>query len=252
VSGLRPFFLYFGGKWRSATRYPAPQHRRLVEPFAGGAGYSLRHPHLDVLLVEKNACIAAVWAYLIGVGETEMRSLPVLQRGQHVDEITWPCPEARDLVGLWINPGGSSPRRTAGNWTAEGRAYPFNTWGAPVIDRLARQLGAIRHWQIIEGDYSLATDDRASWFIDPPYQLMGKNYPCGADEIDFAQLSEWCRSRRGQVMVCEATGANWLDFKPFGAFKSGVVNRTGPRSAEALWMNEWPGSALWLPAKAAS
>lgn len=246
---LRPFFLYFGGKWRNATRYPAPSHRQIVEPFAGGAGYALRHPHLDVLLVEKSECIAGVWSYLVSVTETELRSLSALRMGQHVDEVSWPCPEARDLAGLWLNPGGSGPRRTAGNWTSLGRDYPFNTWGPAVIDRLAGQLKAIRHWRVICGAHTEAPDTEATWFIDPPYEGMGKHYPCGADEIDFAALAGWCRGRRGQVMVCEQAGAQWLPFGHFGAFKSNVVNRPRKRSAEALWMNDWPGAALWLPAK---
>ena len=33
---LRPFFSYYGGKWRSAVKhYPAPEFDQIVEPFAG-------------------------------------------------------------------------------------------------------------------------------------------------------------------------------------------------------------------------
>jgi len=35
--GLRPFWCYFGGKWRAAPHYPAPMHPTIVEPFAGAA-----------------------------------------------------------------------------------------------------------------------------------------------------------------------------------------------------------------------
>ncbi len=217
---LRPFFLYFGGKFRSARCYPPPIYRSLVEPFAGSAGYALRYPDREVVLVEKNTAIAGVWRYLIGASEAEIRGLPRLAPGQHVDDVRWPCPEARDLAGLWLNPGGSAPRRTAGNWTSPGREFPFNGWKDAAIDRIARQQEAIRHWQILEADYSAAPDVEASWFIDPPYVGMGKHYPCGADGIDFEQLANWCRARRGQVLVCEQAGADWLPFSAFGAFKS--------------------------------
>ena len=34
---LRPFFGYYGSKWAMARLYPAPQHRTIIEPFAGAA-----------------------------------------------------------------------------------------------------------------------------------------------------------------------------------------------------------------------
>lgn len=248
---LRPFFLYFGAKWRGALRYPPPRHSLLVEPFAGGAGYALRHYQRDVLLVEKSAPIAAVWAYLIAASSAEIRALPTLRPGETVDDFRWPCGEARALAGLWLNPGGSGPRRTAGDWkTPGGREFRFNTWSEHARERVAQQVESIRHWRVIHGDYTAAPDIEATWFIDPPYEGMGKHYPCGADDIDFASLAEWCRSRRGQTLVCEHPSATWLPFAAFGAFKSNNVHREGRRrSAEALWMNDWPGAALWLPAK---
>lgn len=47
---LRPFFSYFGGKWRDTPRLPAPKHPTIIEPFAGSAGYALRHYTRDVVL----------------------------------------------------------------------------------------------------------------------------------------------------------------------------------------------------------
>ena len=34
---------YFGSKVSTAHKYPAPKHDLIIEPFAGGAGYSLCH-----------------------------------------------------------------------------------------------------------------------------------------------------------------------------------------------------------------
>jgi hypothetical protein len=34
---LRPFWRYYGGKWRAAPRYPRPTHDTIIEPFAGAA-----------------------------------------------------------------------------------------------------------------------------------------------------------------------------------------------------------------------
>ena len=38
VAGLRPFFGYYGGKWRDAVKhYPEPAFETIIEPFAGSA-----------------------------------------------------------------------------------------------------------------------------------------------------------------------------------------------------------------------
>jgi site-specific DNA-adenine methylase len=37
MSNLRPFFTFYGGKWRAAPFYDAPTHGHIVEPFAGSA-----------------------------------------------------------------------------------------------------------------------------------------------------------------------------------------------------------------------
>lgn len=78
-----------------------------------------------------------------------------------------------------------------------------------------------------------AGEHDATWFIDPPYQVVqGEQYPNGAQSIDFAALGDWCRSRRGQVIVCESEGADWLPFSPLGAVQS---MRKGS-SRERVWL----------------
>jgi len=246
VTSLRPFFSYFGGKWRSAPKYPPPTHAAIIEPFAGSAGYSLRYAHLDVTLIEKSHVIAGVWRYLLGASQRDVLALPLVPVGAHVDEFSWPCPEARDLVGLCINRGCDGPRRTATAW---GVARPFDGWTEQMRHRVAEQLGGIRHWKIIEGEYTLAPDVAATWFIDPPYASVDK-YRWGARHLSFPDLARWCIARRGQVMVCEAQGADWLPFFPFGHFRRNQ-NKGGARHestfAEALWLNDYPGAALFAP-----
>jgi len=31
--------------------------------------------------------------------------------------------------------------------------------------------------------------------------------------VDYQSLSTWCRSRTGQVIVCENSNANWMEFQ---------------------------------------
>src|SRR5690606_36487887 len=62
VGELRPFFGYYGGKWRDTPKhYTAPKHDLIVEPFAGSAGYALRYYNRDVVLVERDPILVTVW-----------------------------------------------------------------------------------------------------------------------------------------------------------------------------------------------
>ena len=103
--------------------------------------------------------------------------------------------------------------------------------------RVASQVEHIRHWRVIEGDYTTAPDIEATWFIDPPYQVAGKYYKHPAKDIDFVALASWCRSREGQVMVCENEGATWLPFETFASIKKSQMTGTGNVSHEVLWTN---------------
>lgn len=233
AESLRPFFGYYGGKWRDAPRhYPPPAHGTIVEPFAGSAGYSLRYPSRNVILVERDAVIAAVWRYLIKVREREILQIADVAPHGSVDDLRC-SEEAKWLVGFWLNRGVERPRRTPSKWMREG-IRPGSFWGPAVRDRIARQLSKIRHWRIVEGNYSLSGfRGAATWFIDPPYQNAGQHYYHGADALDYDKLGEWCKRRRGQVIVCENEGADWLDFVSLAKVKT---TRKGQRSGEVVWM----------------
>lgn len=73
---LRPFFHFWGSKWSLARHYPAPEHDTVIEPFAGGAGYALRHYQRNVVLVERDPEIAALWRWLIRVKPSEIKRHP--------------------------------------------------------------------------------------------------------------------------------------------------------------------------------
>ncbi|MGN6108961.1 MAG: hypothetical protein ACTHU0_27895 [Kofleriaceae bacterium] len=234
TTGLRPFWRYYGGKWRAAPSYPAPRHQTIIEPFAGAAGYSLRHGiDRDVVLVEKYPTIAAIWRYLIAADPAEIRAIPEVD---DVDDLpAWVPQAARWLVGFSMNSAASTPRRTlsAGRRMLRAKHRQFEGWTAAQRERVATQVKFIRHWQIIEGDYTLAPDvDEATWFIDPPYERAGRHYVHGSSGIDYAALGAWCRARRGQTIVCEQVGATWLPFRPHAVLKAGPNSQ---RSAEAVW-----------------
>jgi len=113
-------------------------------------------------------------------------------------------------------------------------------WCCRTCNRIASQLHAIRHWTLIEGDYTEAPGVPATWFVDPPYIDKGKHYRLGSSTIDFDALGAWCRTRRGQVMVCENVGADWLPFRPFIDIKGSEAKHGGKVSREAIWMGAHP------------
>lgn len=237
---LKPFWAYYGGKWRAAPLYPEPLFDTIIEPFAGAAGYSLRYPDRKVVLVEKNPKVAETWRYLLRVSAAEVRALPDLGADQTVNDLAI-VEEARLLIGWWINKGTAAPRiRASSNMRRavaglEPRDPPSSWWGPQIRERIASQVDHVRHWRLIEGDYTDAPDVEATWFVDPPYASAGKHYPTQPD--DFTALGTWCQARRGQVMVCENVGATWLPFIPFVDIKGNEGRSGGKVSREALWLN---------------
>jgi hypothetical protein len=231
MSGLKPFWRYYGGKWRAAPRYPAPACDRIIEPFAGAAGYAMRYPEKHVVLVEAHPIIAELWRYLIGASEADIRALPLVE---HVDDLpAGTAAGARALVGFAMNAATVLPCRqlSAGRRKMRGMGRIFEGWSEALRHRVASQVQYIRHWQVVEGDYSSAPDISATWFIDPPYNnRAGSYYPCKVGDYDA--LGAWCRARQGQVIVCENEGADWLPFQPFATLKAGL---NGHGSREVIW-----------------
>lgn len=233
VAPLRPFFCYYGGKWRAAPRYPFPRYNKIVEPFAGAAGYATRYHHCDVTLIERDPKIAALWRFLIHAKESEISRLPMLGHDQTVDDLGDVPAEARWLVGFWLNKGASQPCLRPSAWMRSG-IRPNSYWGAAVRAQLAWQVGKIKHWKIVEGSYEYAIQNEATWFVDPPYEGAGKLYKhC---QIDYPKLAAWVRELPGLVIVCENDGATWLPFKPFATIKASPAKHGGKKSVEVVYV----------------
>lgn len=244
---LKPVFSFFGSKWRSAYKYPAPEHDTIIEPFAGGAGYSLRHYRKNVILIERDPKLHGAWLFAQRASVAEILALPDLQPGQSVDDLQVPQ-EARWLVGMWLNSGVARPCKTPSAWMNEKRDPKYGApsrcqfWGQGIRERLAAQRPLIQHWTLIHGDYTCAPGIEATWFIDPPYIVHGAHYVFGSKLIDYPALGAWCKARRGQVIVCENVGADWLPFRAHHAHdatriskRPGVRPWQAPQTAEAIW-----------------
>lgn len=235
---LKPFFSYFGSKFRTAkAAYPAPVHRTIIEPFAGGAAYALRYFDRRVVLCDLDPVIAGMWRYLTRASEADILALPDLEEGQTVLDLNV-SDEARWLIGFWLRRAGTTPVRSPTPWMRSGK-WPQSFWGPAVRAKLARQVRHIRHWVVMEGSYEVTPAMKATWFIDPPYTQTGSKYRYGSRWIDYEKLGDWCRTRPGQVIVCEMEGADWLPFRPIAP---AMTRNHQKRTAEVMWLSDWERS----------
>jgi hypothetical protein len=227
---LTRMFLFYGAKHQLSTKYPKPQFETIIEPFAGSAGYSHLYYNRNIILIEKDPIVAAVWRFLISATIDDILQLPLLEPNQLVDDLDI-SQEAKWFIGFKVNSGIAVPGKSLSNYAKMGHR-PLQYWGKDCREDLAQRIEKINHWKIIEGDYSNAPDIEATWFIDPPYQKMGKHYKCSSNDIDFEHLGNWSEIRKGQVMVCENEGADWL---PFKFLSNHYNNSTSKESKEVLW-----------------
>lgn len=236
MTRLHPFFSYFGAKWRLAPKYPQPLHETIVEPFAGSACYALQHHAKQVVLVEANDKVASIWQFLVAATPDQVRALPLVGPGQAIASLDVP-EGARNLIGFWMARGASTPKTRPTAWmTKHAEKYPGCFWGERVRERIASQVDAIKHWEVVLGDYSEAPDVEATWFVDPPYQGAGVFYAHGASLLDYEELGCWCRMRLGQVIACENLGAQWLPFEPFATVSGCKTSeKRKKRTTEVLW-----------------
>ena len=216
---------YYGRKTKVIDSYPYPIHDKIIEPFAGTAVYSLYNNNWekDIILLDKYEIVIKTWHYLQNTTREQILSLPEMHYKDKIDDHQYLSQEEKWLIGFNINGGSSQPKKTT---------MKFNVWNR-VKFQIADNLYKIKHWDIREGDYHDLKNEKATWFIDPPYQHGGKYYRHGTKDLDFKELGEWATTRKGQIIICENTKADWLDFKPLKKMKGSLHTTT-----EAIWTNK--------------
>jgi site-specific DNA-adenine methylase len=213
-------FSYYGSKSKIAHKYPKPTHSLIIEPFCGAAHYSMLYHDRDVWLNDLHEPVFELWSWLIhDATESDILKLPTFQPKQRIDMP--PGPE-RTLVAFQSNGGTETPRNVAG---------AFQSWAKGGRERLAAKVKLIKHWKITKLDYRDLPNVEATWFIDPPYQHGGHEYTVGGKDFDYNACREFCVSRNGQVIVCENTKADWMDFKPLTDIQGQRF-----RTTEAVWV----------------
>lgn len=214
-------FSYYGAKSKIAKYYPEPKHDTIIEPFAGSAAYAQRYWDRRVVLIDAFDKIVETWQYLISATRDDILELPDVDRETRVHDLDLPI-GARHLIGWAINHASASPRNTPTQ-----RAVSQGWWnrGKKPIAEIVHHFD---HWEVYKGSYADLGNECATWYIDPPYQHGGEHYV--KKDIDYDHLAGFCRSRVGQVIVCENTKADWLPFRPLVEI-SGMRHRT----TETIW-----------------
>ncbi len=215
---------YYGSKSRVVHLYPPPLENKIIEPFCGSARYALRYWDKEVLLVDKYEVIIRVWKYLQQCSPHDILSLPTLTTGMELDKMGL-ADEERLFLGLLAGIASTSPRNKVSAFSGI-QASRKNKMKA-----IADNLYKIKHWQLLHGSYEDIPNQKATWFIDPPYQFGGHAYV--ENKIDYVNLAMWSREREGQVVVCENTKADWMDFKPMSKMRGANAGYT----TEAIWSN---------------
>lgn len=221
---MRPMFSYMGSKWRLAKKYGRPQHDTVIEPFAGGACYSLYWNAPKVLLYDVNPQIAGIWQYLIAAKESEIQKLPI--DFETTDELKI-CDEAKWLIGFWLTKGNVHPNKSRSAWARQYRnSGDCKVWSEASRARIAKQVANIRGWKSYCDDYRTCPNMEADWFIDPPYTVAGKHYTFS--KVNYQELANFCLRCKGRLTVCENEGANWLPFQTFISARA-MTGKSGAR-----------------------
>ena len=228
-------FYYYGRKEKVFKYYPKPKYNTIIEPFAGSAVYSLKNFEKNIIILDKDERIINIWKYLKEVSSGDILSLPLLTIGQSLNDTQFDNLSfvQKDLISFFTNPSSAQPKRSVGK---------FHIWHEKNRKRLSEDVNKIRHWEILLGDYRDIPNQEATWFIDPPYQGNGgKYYKHGNKGIDYNELSLWVQDRKGQVIVCENSEANWLPFRPLKRLQ-GQRHKTN----EVIWENDYVENQISL------
>lgn len=218
-------FSYYGSKSKLVNYYPKPTKDLIIEPFAGSARYALKYWDNDVILNEKYETVYNIWKWLQKCNENDILKLPTPKPKEDIRDYKLSIDEL-NFMGFLINRGSVSPKNKVGK---------FSDGLLNTLKRVASNLHKIKHWDIRLGCYTELENKDATWFIDPPYQFGGEHYKESSLNINFSNLKEWIFSRNGEIIVCENTKADWMEFKPLKK----IQGASNTNTIEAVFLKGW-------------
>ena len=137
-------FSYYGSKSKIVDYYPPPKHKRIIEPFAGSARYSLKYWQNDVLLVDKYHIIVRTWKWLQQCSEKDIRKLPIMKLGETLDNYNL-TEDEKIFMGFIVQQGTTGLRKTVSSYAVDRIATQLNN--------VATQLHKIKHWEIKQASF---------------------------------------------------------------------------------------------------
>lgn len=220
---------YYGAKTTIVKLYPKPLHHKIIEPFAGTARYSLEHFENDILLVDKYDVIIKIWHFLQQASEKDVLGINrQLIPQKKASDYIFDSEGEKLLFQFLIKKAPERPSLKVTDRVAIARPNYMNY----SLKRISKQLYKIRHWKIQLGTYEEIENQTATWFFDTPYEFGGACYPCSSRHLNFPAIGDHCKTRLGQVIVCENMKATWLPFVPLKSMKGSLGF-----SNEAIWTN---------------
>lgn len=232
-------FSYYGSKSKISHLYPKPKYPLIIEPFAGGACYSLLWGRKrNVLLNDLSEQTYQIWKWMLThTTEEILESIPrKIKQGDKIENLV----EENAALGLISFLKAQASMGNMGKQTCT-KISKFGAINWARLHQAVKEIHPhIQHWKIQHGSYHDLENVEATWFIDPPYNnVAGGRYTESAKAINFQRLAKWCKRRKGQVIVCENEGANWLPFYPLvkGRLMGGIVKRTN----EVVWTSGQTG-----------
>ena len=194
-----------------------------MESFAGSGRFALRYYEKDCWLNDSYKTITDIWDWIINATEEQIKSIPELKKGESVDNFNVD-PALKLLMGFIVNSGVQYPRKTCSKWAEEKGEFIRHK------ERLLNYCGKLKHWKVTNLDYRELPNIECTYFVDPPY--IGAKEKYKKNSINYEELAEWCKSRKGQVICCENGAANWLPFRPLKEMY-GQRHKT----TEVIWTN---------------
>jgi hypothetical protein len=165
-----------------------------------------------VILYDKYDKVYLSWKYLIESSIEDINGLPDLVEGLNLDTLNISL-EEKSLLGFYANPASAVPKKTV---TKRGE----KSW-IRHKKYLIDNHNKIKHWKIFNEVYQNIENINATWYIDPPYQFGGQHYHSSSSnkQINYDELRDWSLSRKGEIIVCENSKADWMEFKPLVELK---------------------------------
>ena len=219
-------FSFFGGKGSIIKKYPMPIYDQIIDPFVGGGSYPLLYYNRKVIINDLNKDVVDAWKFIQSPNEDELRSIPRnIKPGDKISDFGNFSRGFSFILRCNANHGTGGTRKGLGvNVITK---FAANRFYYKSVIKVRKISSLIQHWEILNTSYENIENIQGTYFIDPPYQYHGGDqYNCSSNNIDYAQLALWLKSRMGQVIVCENSNSPWISELPKGPFNRLVFNRT--------------------------